>query len=154
MVSKTASRTSGVTVFGLISARFSKAVSMMFCKDMLIPSRDQGRLKPIQATLLQIFNSLFCHVKAISSAINMMSAARYTAGFRLSQDFQTACSREWNSIYFLTDFPATICKLSILPTHAVPINQLPPIFCNRFSATTPHSIFRFNGFAFHSFKAV
>ena len=46
----------------------------------------------------------------------MMSAARYTAGFRLSQDFQTACSREWNGIYFLTDFPAKICKLPILPT--------------------------------------
>lgn len=46
----------------------------------------------------------------------MMSAARYTARFRLSQDFQTACSSEWNSIYFLTDFPATIYKLPILPT--------------------------------------
>lgn len=117
MVSKTASRTSGVTVFGLISARFSKAVSMMFCKDMLIPSRDQGRLKPIQAALLQIFNLLFCHVKAISSAINMISTKRYTAGFRLSQDFQTACSSgEWNGIYFPIGFPITICRLSILPT--------------------------------------
>ena len=83
---------------------------------MLIPSRDQGRLKSIQATLLQIFNLLFCHVKAISSAINMIIAERYTAGFRLSQDFQTACSSEWNRIYFPTGFPAAICKLSILPT--------------------------------------
>ena len=88
----------------------------MFCKDMLIPSRVQGRLKPIQAALLQIFNLLFCHVKTISSAINMISAERYTAGFRLSKDFQTACSSELDSIYFLTNFPATICKLPILPT--------------------------------------
>jgi len=54
---------------------------------MLIPSRDQGRLKPIQAALLQIFNLLFCHVKAISSAINMISAERYTAGFWLKPRF-------------------------------------------------------------------
>ena len=104
----------------------------MFCKDMLIPSRDQGRLKPIQATLLQIFNLLFYHVKAISSAINMMSAERYTAGFRLSQDFQTACSREWNGVYFPIGFPATICKLSILPTRradkSITTNLLQQIF--------------------------
>ena len=46
----------------------------------------------------------------------MIIAERYTAGFRLSQDFQTACSSEWNRIYFLTNFPATIFRLSILPT--------------------------------------
>ena len=37
MVSNTASLTSGVTVVGVMSARFSKAVSMMFCKDMVFP---------------------------------------------------------------------------------------------------------------------
>ena len=46
----------------------------------------------------------------------MIIAERYTARFWLSQDFQTACSSEWNRIYFLTNFPATICKLPILPT--------------------------------------
>ena len=46
----------------------------------------------------------------------MIIAERYTAGFRLSQDFQTACSSEWNRIYFLTNFPATIYRLSIPPT--------------------------------------
>ena len=46
----------------------------------------------------------------------MISAERYTAEFRLSQDFQTACSSEWNDIYFPTGFPITICRLSILPT--------------------------------------
>ena len=46
----------------------------------------------------------------------MMSAERYTAGFWLSQDFQTACSSELNSIYFLTNFPATIFRLLILLT--------------------------------------
>ena len=45
----------------------------------------------------------------------MIIAERYTARFRLSQDFQTACSSELNSIYFLTNFPATICRLSLLP---------------------------------------
>ena len=49
----------------------------------------------------------------------MMSAEHYTAGFRLNQDFQTACSRELNSIYFLTNFPATICRLLLLPTRRV-----------------------------------
>ena len=46
----------------------------------------------------------------------MIIAERYTAGFRLSQDFQTACSSEWNRIYFLTNFPATIFRLLILLT--------------------------------------
>ena len=46
----------------------------------------------------------------------MISAERYTAGFWLSQDFQTACSSELNRIYFLTNFPAKLCKLPILPT--------------------------------------
>lgn len=46
----------------------------------------------------------------------MISAKRYTAGFWLSQDFQTACSSELNRIYFLTNFPITIYRLSILPT--------------------------------------
>ncbi|MGN6917058.1 hypothetical protein ACTHTG_10545 [Neisseria sp. P0017.S009] len=109
---------------------------------MLIPSRDQGRLKPIQATLLQIFNSLFCHVKAISSAINMMSAKRYTAGFRLSQDFQTACSSEWNGVYFPTVFPAAICRLSILPTRRADksifaANLLQQIFSHRAAFDIP-----------------
>ena len=46
----------------------------------------------------------------------MIIAERYTAGFWLSQDFQTACSSEWNDIYFLTNFPATIYRLLLLPT--------------------------------------
>ena len=46
----------------------------------------------------------------------MIIAETYTAGFRLSQDFQTAWSSELNSIYFLTNFPAKLCKLPILPT--------------------------------------
>lgn len=49
----------------------------------------------------------------------MISAKRYTAGFWLSQDFQTACSSELNSIYFPIGFPITICRLSILPTPRV-----------------------------------
>lgn len=46
----------------------------------------------------------------------MISAERYTARFWLSKDFQTACSSKLNRIYFLTNFPITICRLSLLPT--------------------------------------
>ena len=71
----------------------------------------------------------------------MMSTARYTARFRLSQDFQTACSSEWNSIYFLTDFPAKICKLPILPTRradkSIIANLLQQIFSHHTAFDIP-----------------
>ena len=62
MVSNTASLTSGVTVAGVMSARFSKAVSMMFCNDMFFPFGCEMGFqceRPSESAVLMLSDGLF-----------------------------------------------------------------------------------------------